>query len=298
MNHKKITVVQRMKNGFLSNKRPVLNLTYKNFDISLEDAVYRKIVIKTLQETDRKNLLNTFLLINRLCMIFDGCFYDIDSVVFDDDDLVNIDDFCVLDYYKMHSDFYGGNLQLVNSGEALTTELLKNLTLIDEELLYPNNAFMYMTHIGGLPLDMRTAFLVECYEPLAHYVSFKRNEVVPQVSSNRSEPTLYDCLSYIINLYGGSIFNSEVMDGKLEYRINQMKNNRHQLMHLRKDMKNKPLLNKNERITYSRKLHILYRHTLLHLMGFDVNIYTHRLTQCTTHWEKYLVSDQEDTHNG
>jgi len=156
---------------------------------------------------------------------------------------------------------------------------------------------MYMTHIGGLPLDIRTAYITECFEPLALYVSTQRNEDIPREHPNSRQPSLFDCLNYIISLYGQTLFANEVISDILSCRTRQIVNNRVQLMHLKNDMGNKQLLDDKERVTYSRKLHILYRLIILQLVGLNTSSFSDRLTKMAGYWERYLC-EQEDTHNG
>jgi len=294
---RKLEVIQQKKNGVFGNDRPKRHFLYGNHEVTLEDALYRTVIIETDQETDIHGMISIFLQINRFCMVCDGCFHDISKVHYMGSP-ADTDKLGMLSYYKLNSDFYGSNLLIVRSIDAISTELLLSFDDIENELVYPNSAFMYMTNIGGLPLDMRTAYFTECFEPLALYVSTQvKNELIPQENPKRPNPTLYDCIDYIISLYGQICFSNEISSNMLSHRIRQMVNNRVQLMHLKKDMDNKPIPNDKERITYSRKLHLLYRLTILHLAGYDTSTLTEKLTENAKYWEQYL-NKQEDSQNG
>ena len=169
MNKLSFVLTKKAEKGLFSIGNPAIKFDYDGFQITIEDCVKRNVSIESSEEVDVINSRDIFIQLNGLCMICDGCFHDIEKVYYDDEQK-NIEDLQLVDYNSLKTDFYGPHLSLISIREVLSSDFLKKWIEINAELIYPNSAFFYMTHIGGLPIDLRTAYITECYEPLAHFI--------------------------------------------------------------------------------------------------------------------------------
>jgi hypothetical protein len=238
-----------------------------------------------------EELFQVFLLINRFSMLGEGYFYNIKEVDVEGDanfKWTNDDNSAMpseifghnlLSIYTINSDFYGPHLNLANIRKYLTADVLLAWKSIDEALTYPCNAFFYMTQLGGLPTDMRLAYVSECFEPLGAFYSHKNQTTIEKHKhpDGKSRGALFNNLYHIIENCGDEIFSVENVAGNKIETAQMIVNNRVQLMHLKNDMNSKPVPDSIDLFTYSHKLHILFRHTLLYLVGVDFALYKTKL---------------------
>lgn len=287
---KKLTIVQYAKNGFLSVGKPPNSFCYDGYHITVEDCCIRNTIIESQTEVEADDLLSVFALLNKLCMICEGSLLNVKKIYIDDT-LMSLDELKELLFCSNESDFYGSYLSLISSTTLLSTGLLKKWETLHSEMLLPFNAFLYMTSIKGLPLDIRTAYITECFEPLAYYIEKERPE---KISKDNKKNKLFNCLTYIISIFGEEVFCAEKTAIIQDCRIEQIANNRHRLMHLKSDFNGNLLKDGNEMVAYSRKLHLLYRHTLLNFMGVNKDKYLQKLISNVECLDKYMVLNSQN----
>lgn len=286
---------------------------YDNVHFSVVDNLLRTVKIDSPSEIDIDILYGGLCEFNTLCMLGEGYLFDINNIIFDGSSsstqeeleryAKDILESRALSYYKTRTDFYGDKLGLLPPREYADSEVMGKWANLFRELIFPLNAFFYMSSIDGLPLDMRTAYFTECFEPLAKYHSTMENVRIAENERANGDKygDLFNSIKHIVLFYGSEVFRSETSNGSIDDVIQKLVNNRVRMMHLKRDIGNKILPSSIEMITFSRKLHILYRHTLLQCIGVDKGKYKEKLEQCVGHWDKnhiHLTNSQEGIFNG
>jgi hypothetical protein len=297
MGCKKLTVISLSK-GILGSGKPKISFDFNGFHIAVTDCGARTTEITSESEVEPKLLRNVFQKVYTLGAIGEGYVYKIEKAAFSDSTTDSpealercVKKFMEKELFKMESDFFGATLILLPFQCYATSEVLQRWVQLYDELKYPHNAFLYMTHLKGLPIDMRLAYMTECFEPLAQYDARIHDRKIPKNDTRIEWNTLIDYLHYIFNIYGKMFFRRE-RKGDYNTMVSKLADNRHRLFHLRKGCKKEKRLSKIELAVFSRKLHLLYRHTLLQLLGIDYSLYKDKLRENINNWN--TLYDREE----
>ena len=127
-------------------------------------------------------------------------------------------------------------------------------------------AVLYSLSSVQMPIDMKCAYLIEAFKPLAELT---KKEVPDFVLQNES--TLKPCLLAIINRYGQDIFSKEIETGRDSF-LTVLVSSRNRMAHI-KSGQNEKVLNGEECSIYLRKLSRLYRVTIFNLLGISQSVY-------------------------
>lgn len=288
-----IEIQQRLANGILGGPfRCDFSITLNSvlYEISIEQMVIRKTIISTNESIELDDLIVIFNKLDILIMLGEGQFIpiekawiikngksveskELDSKIAMRLNLFNSCDFTI----GNHSKFLSFDQYIDDNVFLKWIKMLEELDIVHPMVLYS----MADT---GMPIDCKTAFIIESFESLAELIK-KYNKSFAKPSYKRGESLLQECLCAIIKLYGEDIFQKEI-NTDLERFTYILKDSRNRMAHI-KSKQGKYYLNGSESILYAVKLSFLYRHILLTLLEVDYNFYKSQITKLVNDWENW-----------
>ena len=162
------------------------------FFIKIEQFSYRKISIKASEETSVFELYGVFTKIERLLMIFDGQFLNLENLEFTDSSdteksmLKSVGNNLMhqrLSYFKS-SDLVSYKVdKLLEFEEVLNSDLYDKWEQLLEELDIAHQMYLYAMGDTKITVDVKCAFLIELAETLVEVLkvytnSFQRNHLL------------------------------------------------------------------------------------------------------------------------
>ena len=288
-----IEIIQQLHNGILGGPYQCnfsITLDSGLFDISIEQFGIRKITITTESIIESAIFIKLFDKLDMLIMLGEGHFIPIaeskiitNGIAIKSDDLTqkmtrrlklfNSADFTI----GSHSTFLSFNKYLDKDVFIRWIAMIKELDILHRMVLYS----MADT---GMPIDCKSAFLIESFEALSELIelydpSFKR----PMVKKGESKLGKY--LYAIIEKYGTDIFLNETK-ADLQKVIEVFVNSRNRIAHI-KSKQGKKYLNGEESVLYAIKLSFLYRNVLLILLGVDYSTYSSVIIKSVDDWNNW-----------
>lgn len=247
------------------------------FSITIEQFGYRKITIKALEDISIFELYGELSKIERLLMIFDGQFINLESLDFTDSsdteentlksssiNLMNQR----LTYFKSADMVSYKSDKLLEFDEVLNAEVYEKWKQLLEELDIAHQIYLYAMGDTKMPVDVKCAFLTELAEPLVEVLKVY-TELFSDLNPGERGTNLRKCLEALIEEYGIDIFEKEIKTNKDKF-LSVMIDSRVRIMHIKRNRKNL-YFNGNESVLYILKLSLLYRKILLDIIGVEYN---------------------------
>ena len=262
------------------------------FFIKIEQCGYRKISIKALEETSVFELYGVFTKIERLLMIFDGQFLNLENLEFTDSSdteksmLKSVGNNLMhqrLSYFKS-SDLVSYKVdKLLEFEEVLNSDLYDKWEHLLEELDIAHQMYLYAMGDTKITVDVKCAFLIELSETLVEVLKAYTNSFQKLKPGNGT--SLRACVKALIEEYGKDIFEREMEANEKEF-LSTVINRRVRIMHIKRNQKIK-YFDGNESVLYILKLSLLYRRILLEILGVEKQVYVDKLRKCVSRLNRW-----------
>ena len=262
------------------------------FFIKIEQCGYRKISIKALEETSVFELYGVFTKIERLLMIFDGQFLNLENLEFTDSSdteksmLKSVGNNLMhqrLSYFKS-SDLVSYKVdKLLEFEEVLNSDLYDKWEQLLEELDIAHQMYLYAMGDTKITVDVKCAFLIELAETLVEVLKVYTNSFQKLKPGNGT--SLKACVKALIEEYGKDIFEREMEANEKEF-LSTVINSRVRIMHIKRNQKIK-YFDGNESVLYILKLSLLYRRILLEILGVEKQVYVDNLRKCVSRLNRW-----------
>ena len=262
------------------------------FFIKIEQCGYRKISIKALEETSVFELYGVFTKIERLLMIFDGQFLNLENLEFTDSSdteksmLKSVGNNLMhqrLSYFKS-SDLVSYKVdKLLEFEEVLNSDLYDKWEQLLEELDIAHQMYLYAMGDTKITVDVKCAFLIELAETLVEVLKVYTNSFQKLKPGNGT--SLKACVKALIEEYGKDIFEREMEANEKEF-LSTVINSRVRIMHIKRNQKIK-YFDGNESVLYILKLSLLYRRILLNILGVEEQMYVDKLQKCVSRLNRW-----------
>ena len=262
------------------------------FFIKIEQFSYRKISIKASEETSVFELYGVFTKIERLLMIFDGQFLNLENLEFTDSSdteksmLKSVGNNLMhqrLSYFKS-SDLVSYKVdKLLEFEEVLNSDLYDKWEHLLEELDIAHQMYLYAMGDTKITVDVKCAFLIELSETLVEVLKAYTNSFQKLKPGNGT--SLRACVKALIEEYGKDIFEREMEANEKEF-LSTVINSRVRIMHIKRNQKIK-YFDGNESVLYILKLSLLYRRILLEILGVEKQMYVDKLRKCVSRLNRW-----------
>lgn len=262
------------------------------FFIKIEQFGYRKISIKASEETSVFELYGVFTKIERLLMIFDGQFLNLENLEFTDSSdteknmLKSVGNNFMhqrLSYFKS-SDLVSYKVdKLLEFEEVLNSDLYDKWEQLLEELDIAHQMYLYAMGDTKITVDVKCAFLIELAETLVEVLKVYTNSFQKLKPGNGT--SLKACVKALIEEYGKDIFEREMEANEKEF-LSAVINSRVRIMHIKRNQKIK-YFDGNESVLYILKLSLLYRRILLEILGVEKQVYVDKLRKCVSRLNRW-----------
>ena len=262
------------------------------FFIKVEQCGYRKISIKASEDTSVFELYGVFTKIERLLMIFDGQFLNLENLEFTDSSdteksmLKSVGNNLMhqrLTYFKA-ADLVSYKVdKLLEFDEVLNTDLYDKWEQLLEELDIAHQMYLYAMGDTKITVDVKCAFLIELAETLVEVLKVYTNSFQKLKPGNGT--SLRACVKALIKEYGEDIFEKEMEANEKEF-LSTVINSRVRIMHIKRNQKIK-YFNGNESVLYILKLSLLYRRILLNILGVEEQMYVDKLQKCVSRLNRW-----------
>lgn len=262
------------------------------FFIKIEQFGYRKISIKASEETSVFELYRVFTKIERLLMIFDGQFLNLENLEFTDSSdteksmLKSVGNNLMhqrLSYFKS-SDLVSYKVdKLLEFEEVLNSDLYDKWEQLIEELDIAHQMYLYAMGDTKITVDVKCAFLIELAETLVEVLKVYTNSFQKLKPGNGT--SLKACVKALIEEYGKDIFEREMEANEKEF-LSTVINSRVRIMHIKRNQKIK-YFDGNESVLYILKLSLLYRRILLEILGVEKQVYVDKLRKCVSRLNRW-----------
>lgn len=262
------------------------------FFIKVEQCGYRKISIKASEDTSVFELYGVFTKIERLLMIFDGQFLNLENLEFTDSSdteksmLKSVGNNLMhqrLTYFKS-ADLVSYKVdKLLEFDEVLNTDLYDKWEQLLEELDIAHQMYLYAMGDTKITVDVKCAFLIELAETLVEVLKVYTNSFQKLEPGNGT--SLRACVKALIKEYGEDIFEKEMEANEKEF-LSTVINSRVRIMHIKRNQKIK-YFNGNESVLYILKLSLLYRRILLNILGVEEQMYVDKLQKCVSRLNRW-----------
>ena len=262
------------------------------FFIKIEQCGYRKISIKASEDTSVFELYGVFTKIERLLMIFDGQFLNLENLEFTDSSdteksmLKSVGNNLMhqrLSYFKS-SDLVSYKVdKLLEFEEVLNSDLYDKWEHLLEELDIAHQMYLYAMGDTKITVDVKCAFLIELSETLVEVLKAYTNSFQKLKPGNGT--SLKACVKALIEEYGKDIFEREMEANEKEF-LSTVINSRVRIMHIKRNQKIK-YFDGNESVLYILKLSLLYRRILLEILGVEKQVYVDKLRKCVSRLNRW-----------
>lgn len=270
--------------GYSSDYCPPPPIHFPDFRLNFYQNGLRTISIETDVDRSFEDLLHYALNLVKLNQIGEGYFQQIthfcgyenieDKEPCTKKTLEELKSHGLIDFYNTFDNFISGKLELVAPYEILSNQIYEKWVEIYSKLTIQHNAFLYFSADNSLPIDLRFANIIELCEPIAIFLL--EEGYLPNGSKDDTR-CLKGCLNLLINNYGYLVFRKEInanlFDENIKYRTSiaqKLVNARVNILHYKLDPK-ETVGKKAELIIYCNKMHLLYRLTILSILGITVS---------------------------
>lgn len=254
--------------------------------ISVEQCEKRQISVVSKNDVAVENLVCTYQNIEKLLMLFDGCFIPLESLTFIDNEELS-EKYCErrLQYYQS-ADFtqYPSN-KLLDFDSVITFDVYNKWETLINEADIMHQIFLYLMAKTGLTNDVKLAFLIETAEPMVELVK-ENTSIFTTLQPGQKGTTLKTCICSLINTYGQDIFSKEIQNNYSDF-LQKSVDSRVRIMHIKKNY-NKPFFRDTENLLYLVKYSLLYRRIMLELLGISYNKYSDKIIIAVKKWEEWF----------
>ena len=266
--------------------------THESISIHIMQSTERTIIINSTSEQSVNDLIAVLTKIERLLMLFDGCFMSLLSIEFQDSTG------CVPHHLKVYAEHFMRNRlayfhsnkilfssnYLLDFSKALTPALYEKWESILEDLDVAHQVYLYSLCDTNQPVDLRCAFLIELAEPVVEIVK-ANSPLFESLNPGKQGASLRDCLRALITTYGSDIFENEI-NSCFETFLKSLVNSRVRIMHIKRNCSGS-YLNGPESVLYSIKISFLYRIVLFNLLGISPSLYHENLISNIQRWNSW-----------
>lgn len=276
-----MSVVQAPPNGRLSGPYECELRSNDGLIADIQQIIGRRIEITATSPRPCFEVFNSFQDMETLLMLFDGMFYPIEKIIFEDGSKETTAKFSGiveellakrLNFFESRDFCQNSLLSLLPFQDVLTEALFNKWIKLRKQLDIAYSIFVYSLSDNKMPVDTNFAFLVELAEPFVELL--KENRGLYQELSPGHGTTLKKCVSSIIDGFGKGIFSKET-NGDYESFLRTTIDSRVRIMHIKK---NQPRhFSGKDCARYSVKFSLLYRRILLDLLGIPYEAYIARL---------------------
>lgn len=267
-------------------------------EVEIQQGPGRTIVIISGSPLYWGSLLALLSQVERLLMVFDGCFVPIVDMRFsgfEGSRLPTAGD-CAgarshalksrLPYYRS-AGFMFYDEKLIDFQNVLSAELFAKWQGVLDDLEIVNQVYLCSVSDNGMPRDISLAFLVEMAEPVVELLQAEQG-TFPTLTPGTRDTSLKDCLRALILKFGSVIFKKEISSG-LENILGRLKGTRVQIMHIKRNWPEGKRLDGRHCVLYILKLSLLYRVVLLELLGIDEGDYASRVSLITDRLDRWAA---------
>ncbi len=273
---------------YMSRRTIVIQRNCVNFQISIQYIATKQIIEIQSSEPVEMVLLNDLVdELRRFEYLFNGAFHVMESCMVNSVDITNLIRKTELGYFQNAGFKYMIPLFLTDKEYKkffLQWEKLeRSLRAINQTILYGNN-------VRGLPVDIKLALLIECYEALAKklekggYVKIAKEPdrlckvVCPYCKQSymkniKGNKTLASCLLAVLKTYGKPVFSTEYR--RKNSMVRCFVNIRVKVFHVKskkencRNRKKRKFLSGPQCRFYAIKFDWLYRYIIWILLGID-----------------------------
>lgn len=292
---KRLVAIYQENDLFLSGPH---NLSFNieketTITVKIEQCGIRNITISTDNEITQLEMYTVLTRIERLLMLFEGCFIKLselkfsDSVTYTENQLENYAQHMMnnrLSYFES-SDFSKAKVNcLIEYESVITSDLYVRWEVLLDELDVVNQMYLYSLSDSRMPIDLKCAFLIELSEPLIEIVKVHK-KYFTSLEPGKRGTSLKNCIDSLITKYGVDIFKIEI-ERNYEMILSMMVNSRNRIMHIKRKQTQKFFSGK-ESVLYINKMSLLYRHILFQMLDIDEDIYHDNLINCIIRWNKW-----------
>lgn len=241
------------------------------YNITIEDNVGRRITLTPGESSTYGEMLQVYYDFESLLMLFEGQFHDI-LHAYDGADVTTSLKERALSSWHSAKCMKGKSNVLVDYTKVLKPDILSNWRDLQGELDLIHKMYLYCVSDVSMPIDMKCAFMTECFLGVAELLAEKNRITLPSVKERESQLKRY--LQTIIRARGRDIFSQEVAKDEKFSKILVASRNR--IAHVNTD-ESKTILDGNESKVYLIKLSLLYRKILFELLGIPQKAYSNNL---------------------
>ena len=249
----------------------------------------KRVFIKASGKVKEKQLFNLLCSLLRFECIYDGCFFALEKITFDD---VNRTD----EFKDKMLSFYSGSHRYFQIRQPMDDKIYKKGFCAWERYDRKNNyliqMFFYSSFTNGITADLRIALFSEIFEPLSKVLEEESGLVVENsnpflVKKNRCpkcnnkwesmsgrEPNFNDRITSVITCFGETIFEGD----DIKKIVKKLVNTRNKILHLDKDKKE--FLTGKQCGFYMKKLVLLFQLIVLEECGvFDSEVWLYTVEE-------------------
>ncbi len=261
--------------------------------IEIWQSLERIINLSVDSPIEMKQLWTAYVTIERLLMLFDGRFYNIDSVTFtgnacSEENYASYAQECLsrrLSYYKTDRIYCYTNHIFLTFDSVMCPDMVSKWIKLQDELDIVHQIALYSIADTGVTCDVKCAYFIECLEPMAEIIGIYDNSF-PDFKPGNKSTTLKMCIDAVISKYGEDIFSREYSANKDKF-LQILVNMRNRIMHIKRNQPTEKYLSGKESILYLVKLCHLYRIVLLSLLGIDYEQYKAAVTSSIEQWNNW-----------
>lgn len=240
-----------------------------------------------------KKLWACFHHVDKLLMVLEGYFYEIETISFQGDtdtgsEYTGISQELLkrrLPCYKTDSAYRYKDHSFVDLERGFTKEMLSSWITLERELDIVHQIVLYSTANTGITRDVKCAYLIECFEPITEIVN-AYDFFFPSLRPGDRNTTLKMCIDAVISKYGKDVFEKEYACNKERF-LQTLVNSRNRIMHIKRNQPAGKYLSGTESVLYAVKLMHLYRIVLLSLMGVHYDDYSRAVVESIKEWNQW-----------
>ena len=254
-----------------------------NIQICIEQFGTRKITISSDEDISVFDLYAILTKVERLLMLLDGVFITLSEIQLsksktkDDVRLRSCADHLLkqrLSYFKS-ADFCNYSVdKLLDFEDVFTEDLFYKWEELLDELDVVSQMYLYAISDNRMPVDIKSAFLIELAEPLVEIVK-QHTKFYTSLNPGSRGTSLKNCLDALISKYGVDIFKSELSDD-YEKILTVMVNSRVRIMHIKRKQSG-IYFNGLESVLYALKMSLLYRKIIFEILDIDEKDYKEKM---------------------
>lgn len=291
VNCRSVKIVQIPKNALLGGPHNVELDIGSGFTATISQMGCREIFIVSKHDADADQFHSYFRTLDKLLMLCDGSFIPIKQIsFFDKDENIchgsdEMEDFWkanALSYYTSRDIFLSSANKLCEFDDVVNNRTFVKWKRLLARLEIVHQIVLYSIGDTGLPAEIALAFIIQAFEPLYEYLA----SINPIKKSKVDKKPLQYKLEQIIIDYGMDIFGEEFAQGK-SFFLKRLTNSRVRIMHIKRKYK-EPFFEGSEALAYMGKMSLLYRHTLLQVIGIDYANYKQNLISCVMYYNQFL----------